>query len=169
MRVLAQPCKAGPLPSQGCLRDDSPSCFDSIAAASDASCSHDEGTLDESYVRWRSCLEEQLADMHGLQGRDLQRMCCRAAGARLVMRPALGKPGTGTAKASAISIAWRTVAIWLARAHAGFTAGAPAHVCNRARRCRFLLGNYDWAHLGNGRHAVAMRRWMQHITPAVNC
>ena len=94
-------------------------------------------------------------------------MCCRTSGPRLVMKPALGMPGTGTVRISAISVAWRTVAGWLVGVQAGFTARAPTHACNRAKRCRWQLAHYDWSHLGRGKHAAALRQWVWQITPAV--
>ena len=87
--------------------------------------------------------------MCGLEGASHTRMCGRSMGPRMVMQPALGRPGIGTAKVSAISVAWRTIAGWLVDVLRSLIAGAPAQVQGRARKSSRLLSIYDWSYLGS--------------------
>eukprot|EP00973_Karenia_brevis_P039352 5432967-Karenia_brevis.AAC.1 len=60
-----------------------------------------------------SHVEQELADILGLEGKDRERACGRANGPVFVVKPALGQPGTSGAKTSEVTRAWRQLSIWL--------------------------------------------------------
>jgi hypothetical protein len=128
VRVLARTAKAGPSLPRGCLPETSGKGFEDIAPLVDID-SADVATLDDSYIRWIAQIEAQIADMQGPEGPSRKRICCRAAGPRMIMQPALGKPGTGTMKVSVITVAWRTITGWLVDVLKAFTARAPPRSC----------------------------------------
>ena len=66
-----------------------------------------------------------------------------------------------------MSCAWRCVADWLLDVAIGVSAAARPHAHARAKRCTWLLLAYSWAHLGDGTHANALRKWVGQISPAM--
>ena len=74
-------------------------------------------------------------------------------------RCALGPPGAVASRVSPVTAAWRTVASWLTTILRGQAASAAAPLRDQARRAQRLLQSQSWEYLGEGPHALALRRW----------
>ena len=98
VRKMVLPAKPEPIPPRGCLPADAHDGWEDIEIPDCAS-------LDARFADWLTRVEGQLADMHSLEGKRRQSMCCRAAGPRFVWKCALGSPASGRHKVSPISVA----------------------------------------------------------------
>eukprot|EP00973_Karenia_brevis_P061213 8511242-Karenia_brevis.AAC.1 len=89
VRVLVVPKKAMPDLPAGCLEERHTKGWDSIIPdGSDPQC------LDDAYLKWIQMLEEQVADVENMPGRERKKFCTRSLGPKFVVKPALGKPGS---------------------------------------------------------------------------
>ena len=123
--------------------------------------------LQEAYLGMITSMENQVADVSGLRGKDRDKFICRAQGPKMVLRTALGAPSSAGRKLSPVSVAWATVAGWLQDAVIGFGLRATAQHLAAAKRARWLIHTRKWENLGSSIHANALRLWQQSITPTI--
>ena len=118
---------------KGCLPETADDGWDEIVNV----CSPEtfgRGMLNQSFSTWMGKVENQLADIAGLTGKQRDAFCSRATGPRFVVRSALGVPGSNTSRYSPIAVAWGKIAVWLTDWARAFDPCASLHVLARARR-----------------------------------
>ena len=128
------------------------------------------GSLDEVAMLAMQQAEAELSDVAGHDDFERGKHGGRAAGARFVMKVAVGPPGSDRPRCSRVTVAWECIAGWLRamlqhwppREGGAHEAAAQRQQWEAARR-QILLR--DWSALGTGRHAQAVRDWVEAIGP----
>ena len=102
-------------------------------------------------------VQTQIADIMGLEGKRREQMCSRNVGPTLRWQTALGRPGSCSPKLSAITVAWRTTAVWMRDILLAFPANASKATTAKAKRCIWHVKYHDWSYLPAGVHGTAFR------------
>ena len=139
IRTVLAPKKAEAFLPLGCLPRSAEEGWGDLADLSEPHllCKHN---LNVSFKSWVCRVEDQLADIAGLTEQERSAFCCRAEGPKFISRCALGRPGTGGRKFSAITVAWITAAAWLTDLTRAFNASASLHIKARALRVQWFFG-----------------------------
>ena len=121
--------------------------------------------LNEGFCQWMGRIEGELADVCGFEGKAREAACCRVAGPRFAMKPALGEIASPFPRVAPVTAAWWTVAAWLLQLLQALIAtqapGKPPNgralccICRVVRRFRL----HKWADLGDLGDTEAFRHW----------
>ena len=163
IRALVAPLKIPANLPPGCLRQSQSEDWDDIVNlhAPEGFCAQ---LLSQDYVRWMTKAELDFADMMAIDGKDRENLCVRKFGPKFVFRPALSKPGSCSAKVSAITLAWKSSARWLADILKAFKPGASSAILSRASRAKWHMQYHCWDNLGNTIHASAFLNWANSLS-----
>ena len=162
VRTLAAPVKIPATLPAGCKPD--------VAEAA-AACQAQvrgrlaEGDVDAALGIWYAAVEEEAADMIGLEGKSRGRLAVRSQGPRFVLRPALGLPGSADLKASEVTTAWRVMSGWMLdvlRACGSTAKGLQ----DRAAMARWELCFHQWTFKRSSKHTGAFLQWAGQVAVA---
>eukprot|EP00972_Heterocapsa_arctica_P007426 1085331-Heterocapsa_arctica.AAC.1 len=141
LRTMVAPAKADALLPQGCLPHSASEGWDDIASWNDPA-SRTMENLNQSFEAWMEKTEGQIADIAGLEAKKRIAFCGRAEGPKFEIRSALGKPSSGTRRYSAVTVAWKTIAVWLSDLVRSQGPEVVLHEKARGRRVEWLLCAY---------------------------
>ena len=125
--------------------------------------------LDGDFVILVRMVEDELADICGLEGEAREAATGRATGPRFALKPALGQVASLQPRVSAVASAWRVVATWLLqllRALAVVQDPATQHdVRARCMISRIIrrFRRHAWTKVGTHEGATAFRSWFDSI------
>ena len=112
IKCLCKPTKFGAALPAGCLPE--PPDYSAIAPGQGSVPSlGSSGRFNADFVAWVRKVEDELADICGLEGKAREAATGRATGPRFAFKPALGQVGSRLPRVSAVTCAWRAVAAWL--------------------------------------------------------
>ena len=119
--------------------------------------------LNLAFDSWIQRAETVSANALMVEGSERERMCNRVRGPKFCWQPALGRPGSGSSKLSAITVAWKNVSVWLSDVILAQRPGTSLSVAGKASRARWHIRFHTWDHLGDNAHASAFLNWVQKI------
>ena len=164
VRMLSSPSKVGASLPFGPFAESVGRGWDFLLPSQPLACSVDEAGTSLAAVLSR--IERELADISMLEGKARQRAMGRAEGPRFVWKCGMGPPTSQLPKVSRVTVAWHTLAKWLADVLGGNTSFAGRAACIRANRAAAALRCHDWSTLGSSRHAVAFQAWAREVVSA---
>lgn len=164
VRVLSSPSKMGACLPFGPFDESVGLGWDALLPSQPLTCSLDEaGTCLAAVV---SRIEEELAEISMLEGKARQRALGRAEGPTFVWKCGMGPPTSQLPKVSRVTVAWHTLAKWLADVLAGKSSFAGRAASIRPDRAAAELRCHDWTTLGSSRHAAAFQAWAREVVNA---
>jgi len=120
--------------------------------------------IDDLAIATFEAAETELVELFGLEGKDAALAQGRSSGPKFVMKPALGSPGSPSARCSRVTAAWDCIAAWfkILLVHWGADIGSGGHLPT-FMKTKWKLCHQEWAYLGNGRNALAFREWFRKV------
>ena len=168
IRCLCKPTMFGADLPAGCLP--APPDYTAVAPAQgDVPSPDSNGRFHADFVTWVRKVEDELADICGLEGTAREAATGRGAGPRFALKPALGQVASPLPRVSAVTCAWRAVAAWLLQ-----LLRALAVVQDPARqhdiKARYMISRvlkrfrlHAWPNMGTHEGAELFRRWFDGI------
>ena len=110
VRMLRSPVKIPAVFPAGCVSDRAGRAEEVLTINSAAL---DAGDTVQAYIAWVQLLEEESAELLGLEGKQLSSFGGRSDGPKFVWKPAVGKPGSSALAVSRTTRAWQVASCWL--------------------------------------------------------
>ena len=166
IRSLCKPTALGAVLPAGCLPE--PSDYSMIAPMTEDVQLLERGErLDGDFVILVRMVEDELADICGLEGEAREAATGRATGPRFALKPALGQVASLQPRVSAVASAWRVVATWLLQLLRALTVVQdPATQHDVRARCmisRMRFRRHAWTKVGTHEGATVFRSWFDSI------
>ena len=155
VRKLKAPPKIEADVPSGCLPNVSQK-IDAVTAAVEGMIEAHE--LDSALAAWTSAVEEELADMRGIDEKARSIACCRAKGPQFVLCPAVGSPGSSEPMVSPTSLGWRVMAGCLRDFWIGM-GSSNAQLQAKAKRAQWRLQVHPWKSRRPSVHFDKFRQW----------